>query len=116
MSKQAEFAALLKLIFDVSAISVPTNCRASLARASTWYSAPEEMLVQKGERGDALYGVRRGQIRIETGALDGGRLTLDFPGLATCSARSLCSTARAAAPTPWRVRSPSCLCCGARIS
>src|SRR3981081_1464450 len=39
-----------------------------------------EMLFQKGDPGDALYGVRRGQIRIETGASDGSRLTLNFMG------------------------------------
>ena len=38
------------------------------------------MLFQKGDPGDALYGVRRGQIRIETGASDGSRLTLNFMG------------------------------------
>src|SRR5262249_56550240 len=39
-----------------------------------------EMLFQKGDAGDALYGVRRGQVRIETGASDGSRLTLNFMG------------------------------------
>jgi len=39
-----------------------------------------EMLFQKGDAGDALFGVRRGQIRIETGASDGSRLTLNFLG------------------------------------
>ena len=38
------------------------------------------MLFQKGDAGDALFGVRRGQIRIETGASDGSRLTLNFLG------------------------------------
>src|SRR3979490_2409345 len=40
----------------------------------------KEMLFQKGDAGDALFGVRRGQIRIETGASDGSRLTLNFLG------------------------------------
>ena len=39
-----------------------------------------EVLFQKGDAGDALFGVRRGQVRIETGASDGSRLTLNFMG------------------------------------
>lgn len=39
-----------------------------------------EMLFQKGDKGDALYGVRRGRIRIETGSAAGGRLTLNVLG------------------------------------
>jgi CRP-like cAMP-binding protein len=39
-----------------------------------------EMLFQKGDKGDALYGIRRGQIRIETGTAGGGRLTLNIMG------------------------------------
>jgi CRP-like cAMP-binding protein len=39
-----------------------------------------EVLFKKGDPGDALFGVRRGQIRIETGASDGSRLTLNFMG------------------------------------
>jgi len=39
-----------------------------------------EVLFQKGDSGDALFGVRRGQIRIETGSADGSRLTLNFMG------------------------------------
>jgi CRP/FNR family cyclic AMP-dependent transcriptional regulator len=39
-----------------------------------------EMLFQKGDKGDALYGVRRGRIRIETGTAGGGRLTLNMLG------------------------------------
>ena len=34
----------------------------------------------KGDDGDALFGVRRGQIRIETGTAKGGRLTLNVLG------------------------------------
>ena len=56
-----------------------TNCSASLdfVTPSSLVSAKS---VQKGDPGDALYGVRRGQIRIETGASDGSRLTLNFMG------------------------------------
>src|SRR5215471_20804990 len=39
-----------------------------------------EVLFQKGDRGDALYGVRRGRIRIETGTAAGGRLALNVLG------------------------------------
>jgi CRP-like cAMP-binding protein len=39
-----------------------------------------EALFKKGDPGDALFAVRRGQIRIETGASDGSRLTLNFMG------------------------------------
>jgi hypothetical protein len=42
--------------------------------------APREVLFQKGDTGDALYGIRRGQIRIETGTASGGQLTLNFLG------------------------------------
>lgn len=39
-----------------------------------------EVLFQKGDSGDALYGVRRGQIRIESGTADGHRITLNALG------------------------------------
>jgi len=38
------------------------------------------VLFQKGDKGDALYGVRRGRVRIETGTAGGGRLTLNVLG------------------------------------
>lgn len=40
----------------------------------------EEMLFLKGDPGDALYAVRRGQIRIATGTESGRRLTLNLLG------------------------------------
>ncbi len=40
----------------------------------------EEMLFLKGDPGDALYAVRRGQIRIATGTDSGRRLTLNLLG------------------------------------
>jgi CRP/FNR family cyclic AMP-dependent transcriptional regulator len=40
----------------------------------------EEVLFQKGDAGDALYAVRRGQIRIATGTDSGRRLTLNLLG------------------------------------
>ena len=39
-----------------------------------------EVLFQKGDKGDALFGVRRGRVRIETGTAAGGRLTLNVLG------------------------------------
>src|SRR5215813_9889318 len=39
-----------------------------------------EVLFQKGDKGDALYGVRRGRVRIETGTAAGGRLALNVLG------------------------------------
>src|SRR5215207_2110722 len=40
----------------------------------------EEVLFQKGDPGDALYAVRRGQVRISTGTAAGKRLTLNIMG------------------------------------
>ena len=79
MSKQAEFAVLLKMnpmFTDLGA----DELQGIAGLCQTRQLGAGEMLFQKGERGDALYGVRRGQIRIETGASDGGRLTLNFLG------------------------------------
>src|SRR5262245_44626384 len=39
-----------------------------------------EALVQKGDEGDALYGVRRGRVRIQAGSAAGGRLAVNLPG------------------------------------
>lgn len=41
---------------------------------------PNQVLFVKGDPGDALYGVRRGQIRIETGTVTGQRLTIEMFG------------------------------------
>src|SRR5260370_2325274 len=79
MSKQAEFAVILKMnpmfadlgadeLQRISSLCPPQNLGVG------------EMLFQKGDPGAALFGVRRGQIRIETGASDGSRLTLNFMG------------------------------------
>jgi CRP-like cAMP-binding protein len=46
----------------------------------TQHLASGEVLFQKGDPGNALFGVRRGQVRIETGVSDGSRLTLNFMG------------------------------------
>ena len=79
MSKQAEFAVILKMnpmFADLGADELQRL--ASLCH--TQQLAVGEVLFQKGDAGDALFGVRRGQIRIETGASDGSRLTLNFMG------------------------------------
>ena len=79
MSKQTEFAVILKMnpmFADIGADQLQQL--ASLCH--TQHLNAGEMLFQKGDAGDALFGVRRGQIRIETGASDGSRLTLNFLG------------------------------------
>ncbi|BAM86536.1 Crp/FNR family transcriptional regulator [Bradyrhizobium oligotrophicum S58] len=79
MSKQAEFAVILKMnpmFADLGADELQrlaTLCH-------TQHLSAGEVLFQKGDAGNALFGVRRGQIRIETGATDGSRLTLNFMG------------------------------------
>ena len=42
--------------------------------------ARHEILFQKGDPGDALYAIRRGQIRIATGTEDGRSVTLNLLG------------------------------------
>jgi CRP/FNR family transcriptional regulator, cyclic AMP receptor protein len=79
MSKRAEFAVILKMnpmFADLGADELQRL--ASLCH--TQQLAVGEVLFQKGDAGDGLFGVRRGQIRIETGASDGSRLTLNFMG------------------------------------
>lgn len=79
MSKQSEFAVLLGLNPLFSGLGTDSiNKIAALCR--TQYATTGELLFQKGDSGDALFGIRRGQIRIETGSADGGRLTLNFLG------------------------------------
>ena len=79
MSKQAEFAVILKMNPMFADLGADELQRIS-GLCHTQQLALGEMLFQKGDPGDALYGVRRGQIRIETGASDGSRLTLNFMG------------------------------------
>jgi CRP-like cAMP-binding protein len=79
MSKQSEFAVLLKMnalfagLGDEALNNIANLC-------SRRQIDGNEMLFQKGDKGDALYGIRRGQIRIETGTAGGGRLTLNIMG------------------------------------
>src|ERR1700756_3490549 len=79
MSKQAEFAVILKMNPMFADLGADELQRLSNL-CHTQHLTASEVLFQKGDPGDALYGVRRGQIRIETGASDGSRLTLNFMG------------------------------------
>ena len=79
MSKQAEFAVILKLNPMFADLGADELQRIS-GLCHTQQLGVGEVLFQKGDSGDALFGVRRGQIRIETGASDGSRLTLNFLG------------------------------------
>jgi len=79
MSKQAEFAVILKMNPMFADLGPDELSRISNL-CHTQHLTTGEMLFQKGDAGDALFGVRRGQVRIETGASDGSRLTLNFMG------------------------------------
>ncbi|WP_213772108.1 Crp/Fnr family transcriptional regulator [Bradyrhizobium sp. dw_78] len=79
MSKQTEFAVILKMNPMFADLGADELQRVS-GLCHTRHLASGEMLFRKGDPGDALFGVRRGQVRIETGASDGARLTLNFMG------------------------------------
>jgi CRP/FNR family cyclic AMP-dependent transcriptional regulator len=79
MSKAAEFAVILKMNPMFAELDADELARIS-SLCHTQHLGVGERLFQKGDPGDALFGVRRGQIRIETGASDGSRLTLNFMG------------------------------------
>ena len=79
MSKQAEFAVILKMN-PMFADLGPDELQRISNLCHTQHLNVGEVLFQKGDLGNALFGVRRGQIRIETGASDGSRLTLNFMG------------------------------------
>jgi len=79
VSSQAEFAVILKMNPMFADLGADELQRIS-GLCHTQQLKAGETLFQKGDSGDALYGVRRGQIRIETGASDGSRLTLNFQG------------------------------------
>ncbi len=79
MSKQTEFAVILRMnpmFADLGAEEIQRIA----ALCHTQQLGGGEVLFQKGDVGDALYGIRRGQIKIETGGADGARLTLNFLG------------------------------------
>src|SRR6201985_1804409 len=105
MSKQAEFTVILKMNPMFADLGIDELQRISNLCA-TQHLASGEMLFQKGDPGDALFGVRRGQIRIETGAADGSRLTLNFLGpgdlfgeVAVLDGKSRTADATASEPT-----------------
>jgi CRP-like cAMP-binding protein len=79
MSKAAEFAVILKMNPMFAELGADELARIS-GLCHVRHVATGEMLFRKGDAGDALFGVRRGQLRIETGASDGSRLTLHFVG------------------------------------
>src|SRR5260370_33560861 len=77
MSKQAEFAVILKMNPMFADLGADELQRIS-GLCHTQQLGVGEVLFQKGDNGDSLFGVRPGQIRIETAAADGSRLTLNF--------------------------------------
>jgi len=79
MSKQSEFAVLLGMNPLFSGLGASSIDKIA-AMCHTHHLVTGEILFQKGDRGDALFGIRRGQIRIETGSPDGGRLTMNVLG------------------------------------
>jgi len=79
LSKRPEFAALLTM--NPMFAGLGEDAIRSIAALCTRRHLDEgEVLFQKGDQGDALYGVRRGRVRIETGTAAGGRLTLNVLG------------------------------------
>src|SRR5918912_2715793 len=79
MSKQAEFAVILKMNPMFADLGADELQRLSNL-CHTQHLASGEFRFQKGDPGNAFFGVLRGQFRIETGASDGSRLTLNFMG------------------------------------
>jgi CRP/FNR family transcriptional regulator, cyclic AMP receptor protein len=105
MSKTAEFAVILKMNPMFKDLDADELQRIS-SLCHTQHFGAGEALFQKGDPGDALFAVRRGQIRIETGASDGSRLTLNFMGpgdlfgeVAVLDGRSRTADATAGEPT-----------------
>lgn len=79
MSSESEFAVILKINPMFAGLGADELQRIS-GLCETRDLAAGDVLFQKGDCGDALFGVRRGQIRIETGASDGTKLTLNLMG------------------------------------
>src|SRR5262245_12540423 len=78
-SKRPEFAALLTMNPLFAGLG-DDAIRGIAALCTRRHLDGGEVLFQKGDQGDALYGVRRGRVRIETGTAAGGRLTLNVLG------------------------------------
>lgn len=79
MGNPGEFATLLKMNPLFSELG-PEAIGAIARLCQTRRLPAGQTLFTKGEPGDALYGVRRGQIRIETGTAAGERLTIEVFG------------------------------------
>ena len=114
MSKQAEFAVILKMNPMFADLGADELQRIS-GLCHTEQLGVGEMLFQKGDAGDALYGVRRGQVRIETGASDGSRLTLNFMGPGDLFGEVAVLDGQSRPRTPPPASRWNCSCCGARI-
>ena len=74
-NRTAEFAVMLRLnplfsSLDPAVIDVLSRCCATRTLEAGAF------LFQKGDAGDALYGIRRGQVTVETGSADGRRIVL----------------------------------------
>ena len=78
-SKPPDFAALLRLNPLFARLGEEAIARIAALCVRRQLSAGEVLFV-KGDEGDALYGIRRGQIRIATGTESGKRLTLNVLG------------------------------------
>jgi len=79
MSKTAEFAVMLKKNPMFADLGTDELQRIS-GLCHNRHLKAGEMLFRKGDPGDSLFGLRRGQIRIEAGASGGSRQTLNFMG------------------------------------
>lgn len=79
MGKESNFAALLKMnpLFAELGDDAVKRIASLCARRQF---ASGQMLFQKGDKGDALFGIRKGQIRIETSTQRGEKFTLNFLG------------------------------------
>jgi CRP-like cAMP-binding protein len=104
-NKPPDFAALLRLNPLFAGLDGEAIARIA-ALCTRRQLAAGEVLFVKGDEGDALYGIRRGQIRIATGTEAGKRLTLNVLGpgdllgeIALLDGRSRTADAIAAEPT-----------------
>ena len=79
ITRASEFATLLRVNPFFSGLE-PAVIDRLADLCSPYQLAAGETLFQKGDEGDALYGIRRGLIRIETGTAEGTRVTLNALG------------------------------------
>ena len=122
MNKAAEFAVILKMNPMFAELGTDELSRIS-GLCHTQHLAVGERLFQKADPGDALFAVRRGQIRIETGASDGSRLTLNLMGpgdlfgeVAALDGQSRTADATAGEPTSTESDTARCRSSRARAS